>query len=51
VGVEFGSVAWLGDRWVWVIGEAEVSTIRMGDGRYVNKHYDLKTRPMTSTWS
>jgi hypothetical protein len=33
--------AWLAEILVWDTGEAEVGTIRVTDGRIVNKHYDL----------
>jgi hypothetical protein len=29
---------------VWVTGEAELETVRLSDGRIVNKHYDLALR-------
>jgi hypothetical protein len=37
----FESPAWIGDMTVWITGEAELGTIRLGDGWNVNKHYDL----------
>jgi hypothetical protein len=38
---EFESEQWAGDLIVWITGEAEMVTIRIGDGWTVSKHYDL----------
>jgi hypothetical protein len=38
---DFRSAAWLVEILVWDTGEAEVGTIRVTDGRIVNKHHDL----------
>jgi hypothetical protein len=37
----FASAGWLGDILIWITGEAELETIRLADGRSINKHYDL----------
>jgi hypothetical protein len=42
---EFESAAWLGDILIWITGEAELETIRLADGRSINKHYDLTHTP------
>jgi len=38
---DFRSAAWLAEILVWETGEAEFGTIRVTDGRIVNKHYDV----------
>ncbi len=38
---EFESAAWLVEIMIWDTGEAELATVRVVDGRMVNKHYDL----------
>jgi hypothetical protein len=51
---KFESEAWLGEVLIRITGEAELETIRLADGRWVNKHYDLtklvkSTRPRNTT--
>ena len=41
VSVDFESSAWLAEVMIWVTGEAELATVRLADGRIVNKHYEL----------
>jgi len=35
------STTWSAELAIWDTGEAELTTIRLSDGRMVNKHYDL----------
>src|SRR5690348_4765493 len=38
---DFRSATWMAEILVWDTGDAELETIRLADGRTVNKHYDL----------
>ncbi|MFI7544550.1 hypothetical protein [Actinoplanes sp. NPDC049599] len=49
VSSEFESAAWLAEIMIWSTGEAELETVRVGDDRIVNKHYDLISRDELAT--
>lgn len=36
--------SWLAEIMIWGTGEAELGTVRLADGRTVNKHYELAGR-------
>lgn len=49
VSSEFESAAWLAEITIWNTGEAELGTVRIGDDRVVNKHYELTSRDDLAT--